>query len=778
MAFCDQSSLGPLAGWRVLELAEGVPASFCGRVLADLGAEVVMVEPPGGHPLRSAPPRRADGFSGRFAYLAAGKRSVVIDAVGGSARLPDLIKECDLVVTDHRDLLERSEAAAVPRPVVLVTPLGLTGPLSVGHHLTVFHSAGESSTIPSGLGFELFPDRPPLQLGGDIGFFDAGWNAALVALAVLHDTRSGAHPLIADVSMQESELTLSRTRLNRYLNEGVCVGREKRRYGVAGMLACRDGWIQLVGMRDEHWDALAASEEGVLFRERGLGSAVARADRTAELGQTLVEWCASRPKQRAASVLSRLGAPVGIFADPLDCLGSEQLAHRGFFASVPDGAGGHLRVPGAPYRFSLTPTSTRSAPPFGASRGFADRATRPLPIEEGAGRLLRGIRVLDFTWAAAGPYATLLLGFLGAEIVKVESLRRVDPARRGFLGQNYEGVDRSPIFNELNLGKKSLQIDLTQPESVDIMREIIGAFDVVVDNFRPGVMDRLGLGADALLGDHPNLIVASSSANGSTGPEAMGAGLASIFAASSGLSAQTGYEDGPPTEGSDTMDYRSGTALAVAIVSALLYRARTGLGQRIDLSSREVLLSSAPDGVLAADLGVAWEPRVGNGHREMAPHDVFRCSDGWLAVAAGSEEEWAGLCSVLGRAEWVEMLPTPGARANENESVCLAISRWTEGLGRREAAVMLHGAGVAASPVMSFADIAGDRHVAERHVFTAVEHPELGSQRVMRAPWRLSDEVGPVIRPAPLLGANNDEVLAASSEARAVAAERRAEVFR
>ncbi len=134
-------------------------------------------------------------------------------------------------------------------------------------------------------------------------------------------------------------MTLSRTRLNRYLNEGVCVGREKRRYGVTGMLACRDGWIQLVGMRDEHWDALAASEEGALFGERGLGPAASRADRTDELGRTLAEWCASRPKKRAASVLSTLGAPVGIFADPLDCLGSEQLAHRAFFASVPDGFG-------------------------------------------------------------------------------------------------------------------------------------------------------------------------------------------------------------------------------------------------------------------------------------------------------------------------------------------------------------------------------------------------------------------------------------------------------
>jgi crotonobetainyl-CoA:carnitine CoA-transferase CaiB-like acyl-CoA transferase len=718
--------------------------------------------------------------SGRFVYLAAGKHSVVVDSPAESRTLQALIEECDLIVTDRPDLLEACRIGIVAKPVVLVTPFGLTGPYarSCAHHLTVFHAAGESSTIPSGLGFERFPDRPPLQLGGDIGHFDTGWNAALVALAILRDTLSGEDPLTADVCMQESELTLSRTRLNRLLNEGVCVGREKRRYGVTGMLACHDGWIQLVGMREEHWDALAGSEEGAVFRDRGLDSASSRAQRSTELGQTLAEWCASRPKAVATSLLSKLGAPVGIFADPLDCLASEQLAHRSFFASVADGTGGYIRVPGAPYRFSLTPTSTQSPPPKGGSAGFRGRVTPPPSIEEGAGRLLEGVRILDFTWAAAGPYATLLLGFLGADVVKVESLRRIDPARRGFLGQQYDGVDRSPIFNELNLGKKSLQIDLTQPESVGIMREIIGGFDVVVDNFRPGVMDRLGLGADALLDRHPTLIVASSSANGATGPEAMGAGLASIFAASGGLSVQTGYEDGPPTEGSDTMDYRSGASLAVAIAAALLCRARTGRGQRIDLSSREVLLSSAPDGVLAADLGVDWKARVGNGHRELAPHGVFPCADGWVAIAVAGETEWAGLCSAIGHIEWVEELPTAGARAEQNRSVFEAISRWTEGQCRRQVAAVLQRQGVPASPVLSFADLAEDRHAAERQVFTEVAHPELGRQRVMRAPWRFSEALGPVSRAAPLLGADNDEVLAASLQARAVPVERRREVFR
>ena len=201
--------------------------------------------------------------------------------------------------------------------------------------------------------------------------------------------------------------------------------------------------------------------------------------------------------------------------------------------------------------------------------------------------MLEGIRVLDFTWAAAGPYATLLLALLGADVVKVESTKRLDPARSGFIAR-YEGTEHSPIFNELNLNKRSVEVDLTQPEGASMVKLLAGDVDIVVDNFRPGVMARFGLGPADLLDGYPHLIVASSSANGSTGPEAMGAGLAGIFAASGGLSEQTGYADGPPTQLSDPMDYRVGTALAVGILAALLERARTGMGQHVDFSSCEV----------------------------------------------------------------------------------------------------------------------------------------------------------------------------------------------
>ena len=337
--FCDsgrvitpEESVQPLAGWRVLELAEDTPAAFCGRVLADLGAKVVMVEPPDGHRLRGGEPRREVGVSARFVYLAAGKHRVTADLRVGSA---DLCDEVDVIVTDLDPTRLEVVTAGTSRakPVTFVSPFGLSGPNAGrrAHHLTVFHSAGESSTLPSGAGFEMFPDRPPIQLGSDIAFFDAGWNAALVTVSLMHAAGSAEGPILADVSVQESEITLSRTRLNRWLNEGACVERQGPRYGIAGMLRCQDGWIQLVGMREEHWDRLAKSEEGTVFLDARLDTAESRAERSAELGRVLAEWCLELPKADAASLLSALGAPVGIYADAVDCLTSEQLAHRGFF---------------------------------------------------------------------------------------------------------------------------------------------------------------------------------------------------------------------------------------------------------------------------------------------------------------------------------------------------------------------------------------------------------------------------------------------------------------
>ncbi len=456
-------------------------------------------------------------------------------------------------------------------------------------------------------------------------------------------------------------------------------------------------------------------------------------------------------------ILAPLGAPIGAYAEPLDLITSTQLEHRGFFRDIEDGRGSSLHIPGPPFRLSATPVGIRSAPAIGSSRGF--RAERPALVGVSSGRGLQGVRILDFTWAAAGPYATCLLALLGAEVVKVESSTRPDPARRGFLA-DYGGINKSPNFNEINLNKRSFQVDLSQPEGLALAHRLTEWADVVVDNFRPGVMSRFGLDAETLLARRPDLIVASSSANGSTGPEAMSAGLASIFGATGGLSEQTGYADGPPTEIGESTDYRSANALTVAILAALLHRARTGKGQQVDVSSREVVVASSPDALLAHGLGVAWEARIGNDHREMYPHNVYpsAAADEWVAVAVGSEGEWSGLCTELGRADWVRRFPQASARRAAGDEINAAIAEWTRARSSCQAFEILQSAGVPAMSVMTNEALATDPHVIARGVFIDLIHPAIGPTWVMRAPWLFSD-LSCDIRPGPLIGQDNEYVL-------------------
>jgi crotonobetainyl-CoA:carnitine CoA-transferase CaiB-like acyl-CoA transferase len=756
---------GALAGWRVLELTDGLAASFCTKLLADLGADVVKIEPPEGHPARRWAPRRSDAPTdepgGRFLYLNTGKSSVVIgDGVDAGRRLRELASESDVIVTDRPPpALESLGELDEKTTLVTITPFGLTGPYSGyrAHHLVTFHAGSEGSILPSGIGWKLFPDRPPIQIGGDVAEFDAGWNAAVAVLAACYDRLHTGRGQRVDVSAQESQLTLNRTRLSRFNNDGVTLHREGSRYGFFGMLACRDGWVQLVGLTPAQWDSLAASPDAGELADPNIATAAARATDFVAASEALIGWCKVRSKADVVRILAPLGAPVGAYANPSDLITSPQLAHRRFFRETDDGRGGRMHIPGPPFRFSATPVEIRPAPALGSSIGF--RTERPALGRLSSGRGLEGVRILDFTWAAAGPYATCLLALLGADVVKVESSTRPDPARRGFLA-DYGGINRSPNFNEINLNKRSFQVDLSKPEGLALAHRLTEWADVIVDNFRPGVMSRFGLDAETLLARRPDLIVASSSANGASGPEAMSAGLASIFGATGGLSEQTGYADGPPTEIGESTDYRSANALTVAILAALLHRARTGEGQHVDVASREVVIASAPDALLAHELGIAWEARLGNDHRDMSPHDVYpsMSDDEWVAVAVGNEVEWAALCTVLGRPDWTRQFPTASARRAAGDQINAVIADWTRARSSQEAFQILQETGVPATPVMTNEALASDPHLIDRDVFVDLEHPEIGPTRVMRAPWLFSD-LSCDIRPGPLLGQDNEYVL-------------------
>ena len=259
---------------------------------------------------------------------------------------------------------------------------------------------------------------------------------------------------------------------------------------------------------------------------------------------------------------------------------------------------------------------------------------------------LAGIRVTEFTSAWAGPYATCLLGFLGAEVIKVESRKRLDHARNLSFstGKRFSGPNESSVFNNLNLNKKSVTLNLSKPKAVELAKRLVELSDVVMENMRPGVVPRLGLGYEVLKEIKPDLVYISSSSCGQTGPEREYVGYAPTFAALGGFSHITGYEDWPPSNFMGSMDLRSATTSAFAILTALIYRHRTGEGQYIDLASQETIAVLAGDVLLDYFMNQRVPGRKGNKDEWMAPHNCYRCQgdDKWVSIAVATDPEMAG----------------------------------------------------------------------------------------------------------------------------------------
>jgi benzylsuccinate CoA-transferase BbsF subunit len=377
---------------------------------------------------------------------------------------------------------------------------------------------------------------------------------------------------------------------------------------------------------------------------------------------------------------------------------------------------------------------------------------------------LAGVRVTEFTSAWAGPYATCLLGLLGAEIIKVESRKRVDHAR--FIsfttGTDFSTPDKSPVFNTLNLGKLSVCLNLSQPRAVEIAKRLVAKSDVVVENMRPGVIGRLGLDYQALSEVKPDIIYLSSSSCGQTGPHREHVGYAPNFASAAGLSHVTGYPDWPPGILSGAIDLRSATAAAFAIVAALLCHQRTGEGQYIDLASQETSVMLNSTVLMDYLMNGRVQTRKGNRDDRMAPHNCYRCrgEDDWISIAVANDEEWRALCIAMERPELAEdeRFSRAELRWKHQDELDPIIGDWTRDRDVRVLMHQLQKAGVAATPSLSNKALYEDPHLKDRGVFRQVDHPFLGKDWVLSPPFRLSETPARIRRHAPLLGEHDHPI--------------------
>ena len=339
----------------------------------------------------------------------------------------------------------------------------------------------------------------------------------------------------------------------------------------------------------------------------------------------------------------------------------------------------------------------------------------------------------DFSWAAAGPYSTLLLASLGAEVIKVTSAR----AQGGFPRQRAAEVDRY-----LNYNKRSISLDLTTSGGAALARELIRVCDLVVENYRPGTMRRFGLNYEELVKVKPDIVMVSSSSLGSDGPQSRYSGFAPIFATMGGLSHITGYPGGIPSEFRIMIDHTVGYAAAYAALTALYRQRITGQGQYVDLASRDVVTSLIGEHILAAQLGGSGSgssPRIGNRDESMAPHGVYRCKgeDAWITIAVGNQEEWEGLCGAMGRQDWLadERFADGSGRWSHQDELDRDINAWTASYTPFELMELLQGSGVPAVPSYSARDLFEDPHLRERGFSEKVTDASGSKYTIIKAPW-------------------------------------------
>ncbi len=828
---------------RIIEIANGISASMAGKLLADLGAEVVKIEPPGGDPLRSEGPFPggvADPeASGAYLYLNTNKRSLELDltAPAGREALLPLVRRADLLIHDFppaalasRGLHPEAFQATHPSLVLLsITPFGLQGPYRdyAATDLTLFHGGGWGWICPGRGTPAHFPPSKPF---GQHALVQAGLHGAVAALAALRGARKTGVGEHIDFSIQDVVIFL----LGRHFAVYPYTGRVDSRlsppsYEPMTIYPCADGFIYLICPEQNQFERLVeVMGHPEWATDPRFGTRKGREVHAVELKARLSEWTVTMEAETLyhACQRNRVGAAPVLDYPALER--QEHLRAREYFAAISHPRAGALTMPGAPYRLRHRLRARRSpAPLLGEANGerkrlFGDGASPSIPGGEtspnqhpgrgGTGSTgngeaplpLAGVRVLDLSWVWAGPHCTMMMAFLGAEVIKVESSLRTDLTRRThlFAGDMEPGPNRNGYFNIINQGKLGIGVNLGTPEGVELVKELARHCDVMVSNFGTGVLEKLGLGADEMQRVNPRLICAMISAFGQTGPCRHYMGYGPLIAPLAGISAQTGYaEDGQPRDvGIAYGDPNGGVYTAVAILASLLAEenmgearenggdagpdgnggdkleaGEPGRGQVIDLSMWESMICTGFEGWMNHALGNPPHAPMGNRSPVHAPHNLYPCGERvegggeggeqdreqWVAIAVTSGAQWRGLCQAIGKPELEDdsrFRDAPSRKAHE-DALDEILAAWCAQRERWEITRLLQAAGVPAFPSLDTPSLMEDPHIQERGLLTHWPHPEVGTRTLVGMPWRFTNRPNGLGKAAPLLGEDTDAVL-------------------
>ena len=383
--------------------------------------------------------------------------------------------------------------------------------------------------------------------------------------------------------------------------------------------------------------------------------------------------------------------------------------------------------------------------------------------------LLSGVRIVDATSVMAMPTAMYVLADMGAQVIKVESHTR----SRGGQGVYPDGVpgnepwNRDGSFHQLHRGKYGITLDLKVEEAVELFKNLVRVSDVLAENNRPGVMERLGLGYETLRKINPHLVYFSFSGFGQTGPWRNYQGIGRMFELTGGVSQFTGYpEDGPRRVGQAWFDPPNGWMAVFAILSALHHRNKTGEGQWVDYSMYQLAASTVGDAILDYQSNERSGKLMGNSHPHFSPHGVFRCKgdDKWIAISVTDDAQWDSLLQAMGNPDWAkdDRYADVLSRSQHQESLHRHISEWTENFEHLELMAILQGFGVPAGAVLNSREVLTNDHIKARGLYENISYPAelgVGKRAHLGRPWKMSKTESYIRRPAPSLGAHNDLIL-------------------
>jgi crotonobetainyl-CoA:carnitine CoA-transferase CaiB-like acyl-CoA transferase len=759
-----------LQGIKVLDLA-GEPLAMTGRMLADMGANVVKLETKGGDPLRGVTPlERESGISLRFLAWNAGKSSINCD--NDDQRVGTLLRGADVIIeTPGFNNSPQFDLASAPQAVWLkATPFGLKGPRAKWRASDLGIMAASGNLYATG-----YPDRPPLRCSEPAGYAHASAEATFAIITALASGR----PQIIDLSMQEATMIASMSGAGQFPK----TGRKGQRQGASlgktrEIWPCKDGFVSF-GLRGGPARVRNfAILQQQLAEENLLTPAWAEQDWSsfnpwsldATALRVIEEPLATYFARHTMTELYALAVATNLMLAPAnsakEILSSEQLAARDMFLPVEG-------IKQFPARFflardeqnnELTVDAPDSAPaiheslwPDWSAKIYSDTTNNPEPNTPPC---WEGLKLVEFGSGAAGPITCRYFIEHGATVIRVESKKHPDFLRVMATGSP-EGLEGSTLFDALNVGKQSITINLKHPDGKNIARELMFWADAVLENFAPKAMKSYGLDYAQIALEKPDLLMLSTCLNGQTGPHKDYPGFGGQGAALSGYNFLTGNPDREPIGPFGTItDSLAPRFAASVLAAALLYRRRTSRGLHLDVSQVEAGVYSLSPWLLEQSLTGHSHSRQGNRSLRAAPHGVFPCQgeDRWIAIACWTDHEWLQLATIL------EIDPYNYSDLNRRlaaqDDLEIAISEVTSQRDAETLATQLQYAGVEAVPVADFEDLLkSDPQLQSREHFVRLERALTGESVYERNGFRLSAARSALEQPSPLLGEHTEEIL-------------------